>query len=154
VIFKDKLALLMKIRPNEGENDTLILDKEDKNQEIIEAGKKELLQVSSEISADLPADWRRNLGTILEKITPAGSITGTPKKKTMQIIEKVENYDRGFYTGVFGICRPEELRSAVMIRFVEKNRNGMIYKSGGGITLHSDPRSEYRELESKIYLPL
>jgi para-aminobenzoate synthetase component 1 len=119
----------------------------------IRAGERELLQVSSEIAGTLPADWRSRIGTILEEITPAGSVTGTPKRKTLEIIERIEGYKRGFYTGVFGVCRGAELRSAVLIRFVERTPDGLIYKSGGGITLQSDPAAEYRELIDKIYLP-
>jgi para-aminobenzoate synthetase component 1 len=120
----------------------------------IKAGNKELLQVSSKITAVLPENWRDELGTMLEKILPAGSITGTPKKSTMKIIENVENYERGFYTGVFGIFDGESLRSGVMIRFIEKKDNMLIYKSGGGITIDSDAESEYGELIDKVYLPL
>jgi para-aminobenzoate synthetase component 1 len=120
----------------------------------IKAGNKELLQVSSKITAALPKNWRDELGTMLEKILPAGSITGTPKKSTMKIIENVENYERGFYTGVFGIFDGESLRSGVMIRFIEKEENTLIYKSGGGITIDSNAGSEYEELTDKVYLPL
>ena len=120
----------------------------------IKAGNKELLQVSSKITAALPENWRDELGTMLEKILPAGSITGTPKKSTMKIIENVENYERGFYTGVFGIFDGESLRSGVMIRFIEKEENTLIYKSGGGITIDSNAGSEYEELTDKVYLPL
>jgi para-aminobenzoate synthetase component 1 len=120
----------------------------------IKAGNKELLQVSSKITAALPENWRDELGTMLEKILPAGSITGTPKKSTMKIIENVENYERGFYTGVFGIFDGESLRSGVMIRFIEKKDNMLIYKSGGGITIDSNAGSEYEELTDKVYLPL
>jgi len=120
----------------------------------IKAGNKELLQVSSRITATLPENWRDELGTILEKILPAGSITGTPKKSTMEIIEKVENYARNFYTGVFGIFDGESLRSGVMIRFIEAQNGQLFYKSGGGITLDSDTQSEYEELNDKVYLPL
>ncbi len=120
----------------------------------IRAGDKELLQVSSKITAQLPDNWRDNLGEILKKILPAGSITGTPKRSTIKIINKIEDYDRGFYTGVFGIFDGQNLYSAVMIRFIEKEENSLYYKSGGGITIDSDARSEYQELIDKIYLPL
>jgi len=96
---------------------------------------------------------RRRIGSILSEITPAGSVTGTPKRKTVEIIGRIEDYSRGFYTGIFGICKGEELRSAVLIRFLEQNERGMFYKSGGGITMDSDPEKEYRELIDKIYLP-
>ena len=121
--------------------------------EKIKAGKKELLQVSSKITAKLPSDWKNNLGTLLNQILPAGSISGTPKKSTVNIINHVEDYDRGFYTGVFGVFDGETLRSGVMIRFIEKEENSLVYKSGGGITIDSDTKSEYDELIDKIYLP-
>ncbi len=121
--------------------------------EKIQAGKKELLQVSSKITAKLPPEWRDEIGTLLSHILPAGSITGTPKKRTVEIIEEVEDYKRGFYTGVFGIFDGESLRSGVMIRFIEKRQNSLYYKSGGGITIDSDATSEYEELLDKIYLP-
>ncbi len=120
----------------------------------IKAGDKELLQVSSKITAKLPSDWRENLGDILDRILPAGSITGTPKKSTVNIIDRVENYNRGFYTGVFGIFDGDNLYSAVMIRFIEKESNRLYYKSGGGITIDSSLQSEYNELIDKIYLPI
>lgn len=121
--------------------------------EKIKAGKKELLQVSSKITAKLPLNWKNNLGTLLKQILPAGSISGTPKKSTVNIINHVEDYDRGFYTGVFGVFDGETLRSGVMIRFIEKENNSLFYKSGGGITIDSDAKSEYEELIDKIYLP-
>ena len=120
----------------------------------IVAGKKRLLQVSSEIGAKLPKDWRENLTDIFAKLLPAGSVTGTPKRSTCEIIERVEGYDRGFYTGVFGYFDGENLDSAVMIRFIEKSPKGLVYKSGGGITADSDLHKEYQELIDKIYLPL
>jgi para-aminobenzoate synthetase component 1 len=121
--------------------------------EKIKAGHKALLQVSSKITATLPENWRDNIGTILDKLTPAGSITGTPKKSTVNIIHTIENYDRGFYTGVFGVFDGTELRSGVMIRFIEEENAQLFYKSGGGITIDSNDKSEYNELIDKIYLP-
>ena len=121
----------------------------------IRAGEKELLQVSSQIRGTLPPHWRSQLGSLLREVTPAGSITGTPKRSTVELIRSIEGYDRGFYTGVFGICREEMLRSAVMIRYIEKDNEGRyLYKSGGGITFMSDPKSEYEELIDKVYIPL
>ncbi|MBD3795524.1 MAG: aminodeoxychorismate synthase component I [Epsilonproteobacteria bacterium] len=120
----------------------------------IKAGDKELLQVSSKISAVLASDWHENLSRLLNDILPAGSISGTPKKSTVEIIEKIEGYNRGFYTGIFGIYDGKNLYSAVMIRFVEQVNGGLVYKSGGGITLDSDDVSEYQEVIDKVYLPL
>ena len=120
----------------------------------IRAGEKELLQVSSHITARLPENWREHIGEILDRLTPAGSITGTPKKRTMEIIKRVEGYERDFYTGIFGIFDGRSLRSAVMIRYIEERGGRLYYKSGGGITIDSDIQSEYKEMIDKIYLPL
>lgn len=122
--------------------------------EKIEAGNKHLLQVSSKITGELPENWHENLGDLLAKILPAGSITGTPKRSTVSITDDIENYKRGFYTGVFGLYDGENCYSAVMIRFIENQNGELFYKSGGGITLDSDARLEYEELIDKIYLPL
>ncbi len=121
--------------------------------EKIKAGKKELLQVSSKITAKLDKNWKNNIGTLFENLTPAGSVTGTPKRSTVNIINNIEDYDRGFYTGVFGVFDGKGLRSGVMIRFIEEENGELIYKSGGGITLDSNARSEHEELIDKIYLP-
>lgn len=76
------------------------------------------------------------------------------QKKTVEILKEIEGYERGFYTGVFGIFDGKNLDSAVMIRFIEKDKDGnLFYKSGGGITCDSDCKSEYEEMIDKIYLP-
>ena len=122
--------------------------------ETINAGDKKLLQVSSKISANLEDNWSDKIGDILSSILPAGSITGTPKKKTVEILKNIENYDREFYTGVFGVFDGKNLDSSVMIRFIQKELNDeLYYKSGGGITCDSKAKLEYEELIDKIYLP-
>jgi len=119
----------------------------------INAGEKELLQVSSHISGVLQEAWQENLGDILKALLPAGSISGAPKRSTLGIIENVESYERKFFSGVFGLFDGKNFDSGVMIRFIEKAKDTYIYKSGGGITLDSDASLEYQELLDKIYLP-
>ena len=114
---------------------------------------KRLLQVSSEISGLLPDNWNANLGNIFAKLLPAGSISGAPKKKTLEIINESEICSRGYYTGVFGVFDGNNVESAVMIRFIENINGKLVYRSGGGITVFSDPEKEYRELIDKVYLP-
>jgi para-aminobenzoate synthetase component I len=120
----------------------------------IHTNKGELLQISSEITGNLPADWRNRLGEILFTLLPAGSVTGAPKDKTVRIIRRSEIYDRGFYTGICGYFDGRELDSGVMIRFIEKTPDGLIFKSGGGITALSDLQSEYEEMIQKVYVPV
>ena len=123
--------------------------------DVLHTNKGDILQTSSEISGRLPEDYRHHLGEILAAQLPAGSITGAPKAKTMQIIHEAEGYDRGFYTGIMGIYDQGELNSAVMIRFIEEeDEDRKYFKAGGGITSKSDCRKEYEEVIQKIYLPL
>ena len=150
--------------------------------DVLHTNKGDILQTSSEISGRLPEDYPHHLGEILDAQLPAGSITGAPKDKTMQIIQEAEDYDRGFYTGIMGIYDQGELNSAVMIRFIEeetspvdfetdgeknfKAKEGkasegkepkasreLYFKAGGGITSKSDCQREYEEVIQKIYLP-
>lgn len=120
----------------------------------LETNKGRLLQVSSEIRGKLPDDWKAVLGTVLFSLLPAGSITGAPKKKTMEIIDEAETYRRGFYTGVMGYFDGNRLDSAVMIRFLEQEGERLLFKSGGGITSQSDLQSEYNEMKQKVYVPI
>ena len=122
--------------------------------ERIKSLKGDLLQVSSEISGELPDDYLCRLGTILFTLLPAGSVTGAPKESTVKIILEAETYERGFYTGIFGYFDGRSLDSAVMIRFIEFTADGPVYKSGGGITALSDLKSEYEEMIQKVYVPV
>jgi para-aminobenzoate synthetase component I len=115
---------------------------------------KVLLQVSSEISGKLPPDYQANLGTLFRKILPAGSVSGAPKQKTLEIIREAEIYSRGFYTGVFGYFDGSMLDSGVMIRFIQKVNEKLIFCSGGGITVKSNSQTEYNELIDKVYVPI
>lgn len=113
-----------------------------------------LWQTSSEIEGRLPDDYRSRLGDILLDMLPAGSITGAPKPKTMDIIAEAEGYDRGFYTGVAGWFDGDDMDSCVLIRFVEQEGGRFYFKAGGGITFQSDMHSEYEEMKQKIYVPI
>ena len=120
----------------------------------VRTNRGELLQLSSEISGELPDGYLDHLGDILFTLLPAGSVTGAPKEKTVEIIRETELYDRGFYTGIFGFFDGHSLTSAVSIRFIEQTPGGLVFKSGGGITALSDAESEYQEMLKKIYVPV
>ncbi len=121
--------------------------------DLVKTHKGALWQMSSEISGILPERFHEKIGDILFSMLPAGSVSGAPKKRTVQIIAETENYERGYYTGVFGYFNGYKMDSAVMIRFVEKVDGKLVYKSGGGITAKSELEPEYRELIQKIYVP-
>lgn len=113
----------------------------------------EILQVSSEVEGTLRDGYTAHLGDIIFTLLPAGSISGAPKERTVQIIRSAETYDRGFYTGIAGIFDGENLDSTVLIRFIEEQDGKKYFKSGGGITFMSDARAEYEEMISKVYVP-
>lgn len=114
----------------------------------------EIIQVSSEIVGKLPADHHIRLGEIIFTLLPAGSVSGAPKKRTVAIIRKAEKTDRGYYTGICGIFDGTNVDSAVMIRYIEKQKGSLFFRSGGGVTFLSDPYSEYQELIDKVYVPI
>ncbi len=122
--------------------------------EEVKTQRGSLLQVSSEIAGLLPENWPDQLGDLFLKLLPAGSISGAPKPKTLEIIRTAEWYDRGYYTGVAGYFDGQNLDSGVLIRFIEQQADGLVFKSGGGITAQSDVQAEYQELIDKVYLPI
>lgn len=115
---------------------------------------RNLLQVSSEIVGNLPEDFNENIGTILVSLLPAGSVSGAPKRKTIEIIQEVEGEQRGYYTGVMGYFDGQKLDSAVMIRYIEQVGDKLYYRSGGGITTQSSCEKEYEEALAKVYVPV
>lgn len=108
-------------------------------------------QISSEISGILPNNYHEQIGDILFKLLPAGSISGAPKQKTVEIIKNVEGVERGYYTGIAGYFDGKNLDSCVLIRYIEQNYH---YRSGGGITFKSNIADEYKEMIDKVYVPI
>ena len=119
----------------------------------IDTNRGSILQTSSEIRGELPPNWKENLGASILKLLPAGSISGAPKQKTIEIIKERELLPRGYYTGIFGLFDGENLDSAVAIRFIENRDGTMYFRSGGGITARSNAKDEYKELLQKVYIP-
>lgn len=122
--------------------------------ENIKTHEKEILQTSSKITGILPDGWQKSLGDMIFSMLPAGSISGAPKLKTLEIIREVEVSPRGFFTGIFGYFDGQDLDTAVMIRFIERTTDGLVFRSGGGITCFSDCKKEYNELIDKVYVPI
>ena len=122
--------------------------------EQLNTNQKSLLQVSSEIMGTLPGNYEKILGDIIFSMLPAGSICGAPKPQTLKIIHEAEEHCRNFYTGICGYFDGKDFDSFVMIRYIEQRDDKMYFKSGGGITSRSDPRTEYQEMIDKVYVPI
>ena len=82
---------------------------------------------------------------------PAGTLSGAPKYKAMQLIDEIENIPRGYYGGCIGFVGFNgDLNQAIMIRtFLSKN-NCLIYQAGAGIVSASNPQSELQEVNNKL----
>lgn len=122
--------------------------------DYLQTHQKNLYAMSSEISGTLKPEFQNKIGSIIEKLLPAGSILGAPKKKTLEIVCEAERFHRGFYTGIAGWFDGENLDTCVMIRFIEKENEQLYFKSGGGITHLSKVEDEYEEFINKIYVPV
>lgn len=82
---------------------------------------------------------------------PAGTLSGAPKYKAMELIDKYENQSRGFYGGAVGIIGLDgSVNLAIAIRsFVSKN-NVLYSQAGAGIVIHSDETKELQEVNNKL----
>lgn len=122
--------------------------------EIIKSKSKELFQTSSKITGMLTESYRFKYGSLISTLLPAGSVSGAPKLKTIEMIRNTELGPRGYYTGVFGIFDGSQLQSSVLIRYIENIDGKFYFRSGGGITSQSKCSDEYQELIQKIYVPI
>lgn len=93
----------------------------------------------------------KNPFTILGSTFPAGTLSGAPKYKAMQLIDKYETTARGFYGGAIGfIGFNGDCNHAIMIRtFLSKN-NTLHYQAGAGVVVASKPASELQEVNNKL----
>ena len=87
---------------------------------------------------------------ILQAVFPGGSITGAPKERSMKIIDTLENYQRGVYTGTLGsIDSKGNMDFNIAIRTMTIQENIATYPVGGGIVWDSDPLEEWQEAHQK-----
>jgi anthranilate synthase component 1 len=102
-------------------------------------------QVSGEITN------KTNLIKVLGETFPAGTLSGAPKYKAMELIDKYENQNRGYYGGCIGYLGFDRtLNHAIMIRsFLSKN-NKLFYQAGAGIVADSQEENELQEVNNKL----
>ncbi|HEX3133149.1 MAG TPA: anthranilate synthase component I family protein [Planctomycetota bacterium] len=81
---------------------------------------------------------------------PAGSITGAPKLRAMQILRELEGTPRGAYCGAFGWLGAHGGDLAVAIRTASISGDDLTFHAGGGIVWDSDPASEWDEVQAKV----
>lgn len=89
---------------------------------------------------------------VMNSLFPGGSIVGAPKKKTMEILQRVERFNRGIYCGSTLLCMGERKVANINIRTASLSIQDRLwrYGAGGGVTLLSKPSAEFQEMESKV----
>lgn len=110
-------------------------------------------QMTSETSAEL--DYNITLYDIFEALFPCGSVTGTPKINTMEIIDSIETGKRNVYCGAIGLISPEKTVFSVPIRILQgvngkDGKNHFLCRVGGAIVWDSTPKDEWEETLTKI----
>ena len=88
---------------------------------------------------------------ILTACFPGGSITGAPKKRSMEIIDELENRKRQVYCGSIGYFdENNNMDTNICIRTIMLHKNKLFFAAGGGIVHDSDPLDEYNESLEKV----
>ncbi len=114
----------------------------------------DVLQMTSTVQGQLKP--KTSLLEILNAVFPCGSVTGAPKKRSMEIIQDIEPQDRGYYCGALGWLDPKgDFALSVPIRTVEVTQDTHTHEStftlgvGAGITIDSDADQEWQECRIK-----
>ena len=82
---------------------------------------------------------------------PAGTLSGAPKYRAMQIIDETEGASRNFYGGAIGyIGFDGSLNHAIIIRSILSKNNTLVYQAGAGVVARSTPEGELQEVNNKL----
>ena len=123
---------------------------------IAEVGTVETLELFSverypnvwQMTSLVRARSRASLADIFAAVHPSASVTGAPKRRTMEIIEALEGEPRGVYTGAIGYVRPDgngHFNVAIRTAVVDLQQRQVEFGVGSGIVWDSQPDEEYEE---------
>ena len=108
-----------------------------------------VIHLVSKVSGELKSDV--NLVAVLGDSFPAGTLSGAPKYRAMQLIDTYENQSRGFYGGCIGFMGfDRSLNHAIMIRSFLSRNNKLFYQAGAGIVADSSEEKELQEVNNKL----
>ena len=107
-----------------------------------------VMHIVSEVKGKLRKD--KDIFDVIKATFPAGTVTGAPKVRSMQLIEYMENIKRGPYAGAVGIISfSGNLETCISIRSIYMDKDKAYIQSGAGIVADSKPDKEYRETQNK-----
>lgn len=108
-----------------------------------------VIHLVSEVKGKVPENT--NPFDLLATTFPAGTLSGAPKFKAMQLINEFENDSRGYYGGCIGFVGFDgSINHAILIRTFLSKENKLIYRAGAGIVAASNPSSELQEVTNKL----
>ena len=108
-----------------------------------------VIHLVSEVQGDVPE--HTNPFSVLAKTFPAGTLSGAPKYKAMQLIDEIETTSRSFYGGAIGFVGFDgSCNHAIMIRTFLSMNNTLVYQAGAGIVAASVPEKELAEVDHKL----
>jgi anthranilate synthase component I len=92
-----------------------------------------------------------NLYRLFADTFPAGTLSGAPKHRAIQLIDQTEQKARGYYGGALGFMGfGDSLNHAIMIRSFMSKNGTLSYQGGAGVVIHSSPEGELKEVDGKI----
>lgn len=108
-----------------------------------------VLHLVSEVSGNTPKD--ANPFALLANNFPAGTLSGAPKYKAIQLIDQIEGNSRSYYAGTLGFVGFNgNFKHAIMIRSILSKGNNLYYQAGAGVVAKSVPESELQEVNNKL----
>lgn len=108
-----------------------------------------VIHLVSEVTGTLPEDT--NPFAVLAACFPAGTLSGAPKYRAMELIDEYEPTARGYYAGCIGsVGFNGDFNHAIMIRSFQSRNNVLTYQAGAGIVSQSVPENELQEVNNKL----
>ncbi len=108
-----------------------------------------VIHLVSKVTGEMKS--KENYAEIVGDTFPAGTLSGAPKHNAMQIINRLEHGNRGYYGGCIGyIGFNGEFNSAIMIRSILSKDNVLYYQAGAGVVALSSIESELQEVNNKL----
>jgi anthranilate synthase component I len=163
------------IAPSEGDAEALLSSEKDRAEHVmlVDLGRNDLSRVcvpgSVQVARFMEAERYSHVTHLVSEVVgelrdgctpfellracfPAGTVSGAPKVRAMQIVSELEEHRRGIYGGAVGYVFPQrgELDTCIAIRTLVL-RDGVAYlQAGGGIVIDSDPGEEHQECLNKL----
>ena len=107
-----------------------------------------VMHIGSTVKGEIRED--KNALDAIEAVLPAGTLSGAPKIRAMQIIDELEGCKRGIYGGAVGyIDFAGNMDMCIAIRIAYKKNGKVFVRSGAGIVADSVPENEYQECINK-----